>query len=582
MDLVKFGGSWGLKFVPIIGGVIGAITGAGSAMGRFGEEGFNVKSVFQGLFDVVGGALMGFGWVGAAISAVLMGLNSLIDWLWPFRKKEEEKGKTVSPTAEAQSAAAAGTLNQYQFRTKGGNQTIMSPGGTNPLGGNFGLHGGLSATAAAARGGGGGSGADKSSIRQKLLAAYSSSGLVGVIPNDGAKFGIKKGTAEEWTRFAMAVCDAESGFDPQTQNLADKGGSFGIFQYAHGQVPGGDAFNIDASIAAFVRDSVTSQGDLEGGLLGKRFSTIGLHPERTISRLGGSANVATKGTGQGDGGGVGVVQRGGQEGGGPVSGGVVGQEGGVATSTAIANTSTDVSSYANPNQTPFPASMQAVGNTAPAAFIAHHTGGRGTVQSVLDTLNQRHLGVEYIMDREGNIFQTGQAGASNILPGSKFFKGGDPRSGLSNKNIIGMEIIAKDDSDVTDAQRASFAKFIAARYPNTPVLGHGEVNPGHKEADEGRSTSRAALALRARLNTTISAVQARPPSAAVSTSLLERHLRSLNRGDLQPVDGTSRDMLTEIKSSGRATRDYYQHQMKKDFLGHSLLPDSTDELLRVV
>jgi hypothetical protein len=36
-----------------------------------------------------------------------------------------------------------------------------------------------------------------------------------------------------------------------------------------------------------------------------------------------------------------------------------------------------------------------------------------------------------------------------------------------------------------------------ARYPNTPIFGHGEVNPGHKEADEGMTAKRAALALRA-------------------------------------------------------------------------------------
>jgi hypothetical protein len=28
-------------------------------------------------------------------------------------------------------------------------------------------------------------------------------------------------------------------------------------------------------------------------------------------------------------------------------------------------------------------------------------------------------------------------------------------------------------------------RFIRENYPSTPVFGHGEVNPGHKEADEG-------------------------------------------------------------------------------------------------
>jgi hypothetical protein len=152
--------------------------------------------------------------------------------------------------------------------------------------------------------------------------------------------------------------------------------------------------------------------------------------------------------------------------------------------------------YTQPDGSEFPARLQAVGDRDPAAFIAHHTGGRGTVQSVIDTLNQRHLGVEYVMDRDGQVYQTGPAGSSNILPGW-----GPKGAGLNNKNVIGMEVIAKDDKDVTDAQKQSFARFIQMRYPNTPVFGHGEVNPGHKEADEGQSTKQAAMDLRASLRT---------------------------------------------------------------------------------
>jgi hypothetical protein len=566
--LLKFGGEWGLKFVPILGGIIGTVAGLTTAGSRIGEEGFNIKTAIQGVFDVVGGLLMGFGWVGAAISAVLMGLNSLIDWLFGSKKKEENKGTTVKPTTESQEAAASGTLGKYQFDTRGGKQTISTPGGTRPLGGNAGLHGGLSTTAAAANGGrgGGSESASKSSIYQKLLTAYSSSGLVNVIPNDGAKFGITTGSAEEWARFGTAVAEAESGFDPRSQNLSDPGGSFGVFQYAHGQVPGGNAFDIDSSVAAFVRDSVASQSDLESGLLGQRFSTIGRHPERTISKIGGvsgTRNVASS-----------------RESGGPPP--PTSSSGGVATSRAIADVSSDTSTYQNPNKTAFPARLQAVGGVDPAAFIAHHTGGRGTVQSLQDTLHQRGLGVEFAMDREGNISQIGQAGAANILSGSKFFKSSDPRSGLSNKNIIGMEIIAKDDADITDAQRKSFAEFIAARYPNTPVLGHGEVNPGHKEADEGQSTSRAALALRSKLSTHVSTVQTPPPSTSISTRLFERHLRDLQKGDFHKLPDTQKEMLTEMKSSGRSSREYFSHQMRKDFLGPSLLPDSAEELYRVV
>ena len=64
-----------------------------------------------------------------------------------------------------------------------------------------------------------------------------------------------------------------------------------------------------------------------------------------------------------------------------------------------------------------PGAGTAVGGGPPAAFIMHHTGGRGTVEGVQATLRQRGLGVEYVMDRAGNIVHTGGPGSANILPG---------------------------------------------------------------------------------------------------------------------------------------------------------------------
>jgi hypothetical protein len=139
-----------------------------------------------------------------------------------------------------------------------------------------------------------------------------------------------------------------------------------------------------------------------------------------------------------------------------------------------------------------PPRVQAVGGEDPKAFITHHTGGRGTVAGVQNTLRQRGLGVQYVMDREGNIVQTGGPGAAHMR------SGWGQGQGLSNRNVIGMEIIARDDKDVTPAQAAAYARFMAERYPDTPIYGHGEVNPGHKEADEGLTAKRAALAERAR------------------------------------------------------------------------------------
>jgi N-acetyl-anhydromuramyl-L-alanine amidase AmpD len=121
----------------------------------------------------------------------------------------------------------------------------------------------------------------------------------------------------------------------------------------------------------------------------------------------------------------------------------------------------------------------------------HHTGGGGTVQGVVDTLRQRGLGVQYVMDRDGRIFQVGGAGEHHIMSG--WGRG----AGLSNANVVGMEVIAKNDRDVTERQIEAAKKFIARNYPKTPVFGHGEVNPGHKEATGGMSIVNAIRSMRA-------------------------------------------------------------------------------------
>jgi len=47
-------------------------------------------------------------------------------------------------------------------------------------------------------------------------------------------------------------------------------------------------------------------------------------------------------------------------------------------------------------------------------FILHHTAGRGTAEGVVNVLNNREegvLGVQWVIDREGRIFQTLPLGA---------------------------------------------------------------------------------------------------------------------------------------------------------------------------
>jgi len=121
-------------------------------------------------------------------------------------------------------------------------------------------------------------------------------------------------------------------------------------------------------------------------------------------------------------------------------------------------------------------------------FIWHHTGGGSNVQSIVNTLNERHLGTQYIMDRDGSVYRflpSGTQGA-HILPSTI--------NNLSNSNTEGMEVIAQNDKDITPQQVASarrFAAWYSTQHPGVQYFGHGEVNPGHKEATEGATITNA-------------------------------------------------------------------------------------------
>jgi uncharacterized protein (TIGR02594 family) len=129
-------------------------------------------------------------------------------------------------------------------------------------------------------------------IYQKLLIKFKQNLPKGV-PPDGGQFGIVTGAPEEWACFGVSVSHAESGFDPRSVNTSDPGGSFGIFQYAHSQAYW-DAYDIDKSIDAFVRDCNASVSGLRSGILGQRFSTIGRHPERGSAWLSEARQLAAK------------------------------------------------------------------------------------------------------------------------------------------------------------------------------------------------------------------------------------------------------------------------------------------------
>jgi hypothetical protein len=120
-------------------------------------------------------------------------------------------------------------------------------------------------------------------------------------------------------------------------------------------------------------------------------------------------------------------------------------------------------------------------------FILHHTAGRGTPQGVVGILNKRGLGVQWVIDRDGQIFQT--------LPKDSFGQHVAPNKGsapsdMSNRTAQGVEIIAKNDNDVLIKQCKSALMIIKdLGYSLSNVYGHGEVQ-SNKMATEGQKCKR--------------------------------------------------------------------------------------------
>jgi hypothetical protein len=131
----------------------------------------------------------------------------------------------------------------------------------------------------------------------------------------------------------------------------------------------------------------------------------------------------------------------------------------------------------------------AFGKDGPKAIITHHTGG-ATLQSAIAALNQKGLGYNYIVDKDGTVHQfvpEGRRGA-HIRPGW-----GDVGKGLTNDNTIGISAVGVDERDLTPAQIEAMRNLarrlgIKFKIPPSRVFGHGQVNPGHRTQSEGATT----------------------------------------------------------------------------------------------
>ncbi len=74
---------------------------------------------------------------------------------------------------------------------------------------------------------------DKQQYYNAAVKRFASSPLNGFVPEDGYKYGITKGSPEEWANLAMRLTKVESNFNVNVTNMADPGGSRGLMQWGN-------------------------------------------------------------------------------------------------------------------------------------------------------------------------------------------------------------------------------------------------------------------------------------------------------------------------------------------------------------
>lgn len=122
-------------------------------------------------------------------------------------------------------------------------------------------------------------------------------------------------------------------------------------------------------------------------------------------------------------------------------------------------------------------------------LVIHHTGGRGDINGVVNTLNQRGLGVTYVMDRDGTVARIVPEGAKTA------------HAANYNSRYEGIEIIAKDDGDLTPQQLSAFVEFgkwHSSKYGYDiakGMVGHGDLTQRKDYTGKSKQLTEGRMAL---------------------------------------------------------------------------------------
>lgn len=121
-------------------------------------------------------------------------------------------------------------------------------------------------------------------------------------------------------------------------------------------------------------------------------------------------------------------------------------------------------------------------------FVFHHTAGRGTAQQVYAVFYGRGLPVQYVIDRDAKIHRFMPDGAKGQHASE--YENKATFGYISNSTSMGVEIIASNNDDVTEAQAKAgvrLAQYLG--FKKSQCFGHGTVAPpGQKALTEGKKS----------------------------------------------------------------------------------------------
>jgi predicted chitinase len=125
-------------------------------------------------------------------------------------------------------------------------------------------------------------------------------------------------------------------------------------------------------------------------------------------------------------------------------------------------------------------------------FVLHHTGGEGSAEDVMNVLNNREvgaLGVQFIIDKEGNLFRGLPAGTRGQHVNSNKLTGSAPKD-LSNSTTQGVEIVGADDTKINLNQcKTALLLVKSLGYTKGSIYAHGEIQ-SNKMPSEGATCKR--------------------------------------------------------------------------------------------